>query len=222
MTRRPKKQTRGRRSKGDRILPSTTGNTEITADELSDVLNSVAIALDKGAFVKLLALINSRASEVTNTHLDWDEAGETVTALVASCKETARLLRQTSQLGDNDVGRPHGNALLSSLDYDFNDQRAYQKMSWVDAEAWLVFMSENLEAEFVPHGGRTGLYYDFIHALGIILDSAGVLGDKPIRGVQILADAIEENWPGFVYPPHTLGFDRHSYIHNVRRARKGW
>jgi hypothetical protein len=218
------RQTRGRSSKkGDRAFTRTSGDTEISAEAISTIVERQGLELNEQSVAELRDAVDVRLMETRNSYLTWREAEKAVRKLQDCARELGNAIEDVSSLGGgSDIGRPHGRRLLDSLDYDFKASRRTRGADRSEVIDWLQFVSENIEGEFKSVGGRAAPFRGFILSVRDILTSAGQLPTRTAsHTLTALLEAIEGEFPGVVFPPDTVGHSRYSYVRNALGKKGG-
>lgn len=215
------KPTRGRKSDDDRVYPTTTGNFEVSAATLSELLEECELNLAPDAQDELLAQINWRITHTRNPNLTWGDVKASAQELSVHAIGLRDAIQEISATGQSKMSLPHGWHLLNDIDFDFNHGRVGKPTNWHDVVEWLEFISEQFEARFVDLGGRADPYREFIRVCRDILKDAGSLkAANQNHRLTVLLVALEGRFPNLAFPEGTIGNARYEYVRNALRAEK--
>lgn len=212
---RPKTNTRGRRSGDDRIYGSTINNAEVDAETIGELISSAGFDLSNEVLRQITAQVNIRVAEVSTPYLTWGETRNAAIKLAEGLQNVQEALEQLASLGVNDVGRPLGDHLLGDLQYEARRNGLGEKTHWWDCVTFLRHMSENLEDNFVDPGGRAAPRYEFIRWVRSLLPDQQQRGEMK-KFVKLL-EVLDEEFPGIVFPENTVPSSRRDYVNNALR-----
>ena len=208
--------TRGRRSKDDRVFPSTIGNVEVDTKTIEEIVSSVGFTPAEEILEEITTQVNLRVAESGAAYLTWRDTKDAAGLLAKGIENVEQAFGQLSSLGANDIGRPLGDHLLGELQYELRRFAPNANIHWQDCVQFLRYLSDNLENSFVYVGGRAAEYHEFIRWMHQHLRIQSEKGG--MAKFTKLMEALDDRFPGIVFPPNTVRSSRRDYINNAFRS----